>query len=254
MPFFDEIPADLEAFNRRYPDEPACRAHIRDRRWPNGFVCPKCSAADHYYIRKRELWQCANKDCRKQTSLTSGTIFHATKRPLLDWFKAAFWLQYEPCSAEQVAQRLGIQSSGAWEWLAKIRTSVADWIALQPSPRVAWARLGAMLECTCRGELRGPDWLPTPGEPPLAANVREQVFTATCGKVSEKHLFRYLAVAMLRVQFRGLAFVEALLQILATSSRRTLREIVGPRPVREPIRFVVNPPEVLPSGDTRLAS
>jgi hypothetical protein len=58
--------------------------------WPQGFVCPGCGGQAHSEITSRGLLQyCA---CRRQTSLTAGTIFASTHLPLRLWFRAMYHL------------------------------------------------------------------------------------------------------------------------------------------------------------------
>ena len=45
-------------------------------RWPGGFLCPCCGHREHCELAGRGLYQCNR--CKKQTSPTAGTIFHAT--------------------------------------------------------------------------------------------------------------------------------------------------------------------------------
>ncbi|MBM4351936.1 MAG: transposase, partial [Deltaproteobacteria bacterium] len=52
--------------------------------WPGGFVCPRCGA-NQAWRTKRWLWYCRN--CGTQTSVTAGTIFHGTRKPLRLWFR-----------------------------------------------------------------------------------------------------------------------------------------------------------------------
>lgn len=49
------------------------------RRWPDGVECPYCGSREYYTHTKRVLLGCANRDCRKQFSPTSGTIFDHRK-------------------------------------------------------------------------------------------------------------------------------------------------------------------------------
>ena len=64
--------------------EEQCRAALLRLRWPDGFVCPCCGHRGHCVLAGRGLYQCNR--CKKQTSLTAGTIFHAIKLPLTLWF------------------------------------------------------------------------------------------------------------------------------------------------------------------------
>src|SRR3954454_5795353 len=49
-------------------------------------VCPACGCLAVYEYRCRPLWKC--KECCKQLSVTSGTIFHSRKLPFRDYLMA----------------------------------------------------------------------------------------------------------------------------------------------------------------------
>jgi Zn finger protein HypA/HybF involved in hydrogenase expression len=76
------------AFRVSYGTEELCRAALEAMRWPGGFVCPNCGGSRQHKLKRRALVQCA--DCHQQVSLTAGTIFHATKLPLANWFQAIY--------------------------------------------------------------------------------------------------------------------------------------------------------------------
>ena len=75
-----------EAFREAFGTKEQCRAALVRLRWPDGFVCPCCGHRGHCVLAGRGLYQCNR--CKKQTSPTAGTIFHATKLPLTLWFAA----------------------------------------------------------------------------------------------------------------------------------------------------------------------
>ena len=75
-----------EAFREAFGTEEQCRTALVRLRWPDGFVCPCCGHREHCVLAGRGLYQCNR--CKKQTSPTAGTIFHATKLPLTLWFAA----------------------------------------------------------------------------------------------------------------------------------------------------------------------
>ncbi len=62
-------------------DEEAIDA-IDSERWRHGFLCPRCQCIKGYRHKNRKLIECAQ--CGKQTSPTANTIFHGTRKPLLD--------------------------------------------------------------------------------------------------------------------------------------------------------------------------
>lgn len=111
----------LLEFQRKFPNEQACREHLFQLRWGNGFVCPRCQGNKFYFIEKRMLYECSS--CGHQTSLTAGTIMHKTKLPLLVWFWAIYLVAHDKRgrSALSLAQVLSLNYRTAWSLLHKIR-------------------------------------------------------------------------------------------------------------------------------------
>ena len=50
-------------------------------KWPNGFICPYCGKDHHYKIACHYLYEYTQ--CKKQTSITAGTLFHGSKITLI---------------------------------------------------------------------------------------------------------------------------------------------------------------------------
>lgn len=73
-------PGTIGELMARFPDNAACVAFLHKLRWPDGFVCPHCSGRESVTIQMRRLEQC--RSCRYQASLTAGTVFHRTRKPL----------------------------------------------------------------------------------------------------------------------------------------------------------------------------
>ncbi|MEE9395832.1 MAG: transposase [Methylococcales bacterium] len=63
-------------WQKRYPDDATCLVEIATLRWPEGFQCPRCG---HYgwQLNTRPVIECAH--CHRQTSVITGTLFHASK-------------------------------------------------------------------------------------------------------------------------------------------------------------------------------
>ena len=76
----------LSALLSLYGTEDQCFDALYRWRWPNGFVCPHCGHHRCCQLNTRKLQQCNR--CHRQTSITAGTIFEATKLPLTVWFQA----------------------------------------------------------------------------------------------------------------------------------------------------------------------
>ena len=106
-----QVPDSLLAFQHMFPDDDACAAWLIEMRWPDGFVCPACGHEKGWALRRKaHTFECAG--CRRQTSVTAGTILHASKLPLTVWFWAAYLMATHSngISALQLQKQLGIGS------------------------------------------------------------------------------------------------------------------------------------------------
>ena len=116
----------LLEWQKRYGTEKACASALAKYRWPNGFVCPKCSHDSSYYIASRKVYQCTR--CRNQVSVTAGTLFHSTNLPLVKWFWAIYLMASDKggISALRLSKHIGVSWPTARSMLKKIRTAMAD--------------------------------------------------------------------------------------------------------------------------------
>jgi len=96
------------------------------QRFPDGFVCPKCGCRAYYVLKTRQTCQC--KQCRRQTSVTAGTVMHRTHLPLTVWFWAFYLCATDKrgISAKGLAGQLGISYESAWFLLARIRRAMRE--------------------------------------------------------------------------------------------------------------------------------
>lgn len=120
----DKYPKTLLEFESRFKSERACQDYLYELRWPKGFVCPKCDHTEAWET-KRALYVCSA--CNFQASLTSGTIFHRTRKPLMLWFRAIWYVtnQKHGVSALGLQRILGLRSyETAWTWLHKLRRAM----------------------------------------------------------------------------------------------------------------------------------
>ncbi len=117
-----DLPATIFEFEERFRSEEACVAYLRGRRWPEGFVCPKCGGRKAWQLRTRPLDECAA--CGHQVSLTAGTAFAGTRKPLRLWFRVIAELLFSKrgCSALELTRRFPLSYETAWTWLHKLRS------------------------------------------------------------------------------------------------------------------------------------
>ena len=110
-------PRTLMEFESQFSSEAACLDYLIGMRWPSGFICPSCKGQKAWRTG-RVLFHCAG--CGRQTSITAGTVFQGTRKPLLMWFRAMWWVtsQKNGASAKGLQQNLGLGSyQTAWTWL-----------------------------------------------------------------------------------------------------------------------------------------
>jgi transposase-like protein len=117
------IPEFLAGFG----SEAQCAQAIKRARWPDGFCCGRCGAADHYVVGHgaRKLFQC--NTCRHQTSLTAGSLLEHTKLPLTTWFLAIYLISQAKTglSAMALMRQLGVSYPTAWLLHQKINRAMA---------------------------------------------------------------------------------------------------------------------------------
>lgn len=134
MPAQDEnrlIPKTLPDFQKHFPNEEACIAHLYTKRFPAGFVCSYCEQHEgkvgppYTFNSRPTVYRC--RKCQRDTSLTAGTIMHRSKQPLYSWFWAAFLVtSLTPgMSAVQFKKMLGIaRYETAYQMLHKLRAAM----------------------------------------------------------------------------------------------------------------------------------
>jgi transposase-like protein len=106
----------------QFGTEAQCEEALERARWPHGFVCPDCGESAHTLLHRdgERLWQC--RACRKQTSLTAGTIFESTRLPLRLWFLGIYHLTQPKnnVSALELKRLLGVSYKAAWRMKHKL--------------------------------------------------------------------------------------------------------------------------------------
>jgi transposase-like protein len=105
----------LPEFQRTFGTEEACLQAVYEARWPRGYICPHCQHNDGYRLNSRpRTVQCVL--CKRQTSITAGTIFHRSHIPLTDWFLAIYLIAQDKggISSSRLEHMLGISYPSAW--------------------------------------------------------------------------------------------------------------------------------------------
>lgn len=120
-----DYPQTWNEFLDWFATEDACLSYLERLRWANGFVCPNCGSTAEPYRASRTRLMC--RDCQRQSTVTSGTIFDKTRTPLRVWLAAAWYLtnQKQGVSALGLQRVLGLGSyQTAWTMLHRFRRAM----------------------------------------------------------------------------------------------------------------------------------
>lgn len=110
----------------RFHDAEAARVWFESARWPNGPVCAKCGSTKHYATKKPGRYRCADKTCRKDFTVMTGTVMERSHVKLNEW-AAAFHLaasSKKGFSAHQLHRSLSCQYNTAWFIFHRIREAM----------------------------------------------------------------------------------------------------------------------------------
>ncbi len=124
-----------------FTDPDKAREHLEALRWPDGAICPHCESMKAKRLPAQRgrptkahpegavrdgVYQCA--DCRKQFSVTVGTVFESSKVPLNKWLMATHLLcaSKKGMSAHQLHRMLGVTYKTAWFMFHRIREAMRE--------------------------------------------------------------------------------------------------------------------------------
>lgn len=121
-----QSPTDFLEWTRKFATEEACLEELARRKWPAGFICPRCGHDRAHVLERRHLRQCAA--CRHQSSATVGTVFEHTKLPLAKWFAAMYLAAADKggISALRLSKMIGVSWPTAQSMLRKLRRAMGD--------------------------------------------------------------------------------------------------------------------------------
>lgn len=127
-----------------FQNEDAAREHLEAQRWPDGAVCPHCGCVGDKHVtaikgarsrpsaahpegkERKGLYQC--NACRKQFTVTVGTVFERSKVPLHKWLLATYLLtsSKKGMSAHQLHRTIGVTYKTAWFMFHRIREAMKE--------------------------------------------------------------------------------------------------------------------------------
>jgi transposase-like protein len=120
------MPKANELNDKTFQDEAKAREWLEAQLWPNGPVCGHCGTLNEATaISTRPGWYQCNA-CRKQFSVTVGTLFERSHIPLNKWLMAAFLIcaSKKGMSAHQVHRMIGVSYKSTWFMMHRIREAM----------------------------------------------------------------------------------------------------------------------------------
>lgn len=128
--------SNISELAKYFSDEDAARALLEEMRWgKDGAVCPRCGGDKPYKLTpkatstkpgRKGLYKC--RACRKQFTVTVGTVFEDSHIPISKWLLAIHLLasSKKGMSAHQLHRNLGISYKGAWFMAHRLRYAMAQ--------------------------------------------------------------------------------------------------------------------------------
>jgi transposase-like protein len=114
-----------------FKDEAKAREYLKFIRWPNGVVCVHCGNTENIYqlngkAHRDGLYKCGQ--CRKQFSVTVGTLFERSHVPLHKWLLTVHLLcaSKKGHSSHQIHRMIGVTYKTAWFMTHRIREAMRD--------------------------------------------------------------------------------------------------------------------------------
>lgn len=112
--------------NKVFQDADAARAWLETMLWPEGPICGHCgvTGSAKALASRPGTYQC--NACRKQFTVTVGTVFERSHIPLNKWLMATFLFcaSKKGVSAHQMHRLLGITYKSAWFMMHRLREAV----------------------------------------------------------------------------------------------------------------------------------
>lgn len=117
-------------------NEDSARAFLEATLWKDGRVCPHCGVIDESYLMtpkagskkpgRKGLYRC--RPCKKQFTVTVGTIFEGSHIPLHKWLMGVHLMtsSKKGISAHQLHRMLGITYKAAWFMAHRVRYAMKE--------------------------------------------------------------------------------------------------------------------------------
>ena len=119
-----------ELNNKIFQNEAKAREWLENHLWPDGPICPQCGTLGNATaLATRPGWyQCNESECRKQFTVTVGTLFERSHIPLNKWLLAAFLIcaSKKGMSTHQIHRMIGVSYKSTWFMMHRLREAMRE--------------------------------------------------------------------------------------------------------------------------------
>jgi transposase-like protein len=136
---------DLFEIYKTFDSEPDCQRYLASIRWPEKVECVYCRSKKVYCRSRCNGYKCPG--CNKSFTVTTGTLFHSTKLPLLKWFLAIAQIlaAKKGISSLQLSRTIAVNKNTAWFMQHRIRRAMKTDVLLRGLVEVDETYIGGAL-------------------------------------------------------------------------------------------------------------
>lgn len=118
---------NLKGLMKHLSDEGACQTYMEQMRWGGTPRCAHCQHPRPYRLKDGKTFRCSSRFCRKDFTVTVGTVFEGSKVSCSNWMTALYLLvsQSKGISSVQLGKHLGVTQKTAWFILHRLRLILA---------------------------------------------------------------------------------------------------------------------------------
>jgi transposase-like protein len=108
-------------FNKRFSNNDSCYKYLMEIKWKRGYSCTKCCHTESGKGRTYFYRRC--KKCGYDESVTSNTVFHGIKMPILKAFHMVFRIttKKKGMSTIELGTEVGVEQKTAWLFKRKVQ-------------------------------------------------------------------------------------------------------------------------------------
>jgi transposase-like protein len=149
---------------RGYDSDDEGRAFLESLRWSNGAICPHCDGREPYRLTPKQgskrparkgLYKC--RRCRRQFTVTVGTIFEDSRVPISKWLMTIFLMRSSKgkITIRRLHHTLGISYKSTHQMAGRILRALTPHAMADANPQVVREKQLVMLRTTPLKKLIG---------------------------------------------------------------------------------------------------